>query len=39
MKVLFQELCKQKINWDHLLPTGIKEDWATGAMNSQGLST
>ena len=28
MKVLFQELCKQKINWDDPLPTGIKEDWA-----------
>ena len=29
MKVLFQELCKQKINWDDLLPTRIKEDWAS----------
>ena len=29
MKVLFQELCKQKINWDDPLPTRIKEDWAS----------
>ena len=29
MKVLFQELCKQKINWDDLLPTRIKEYWAS----------
>ena len=29
MRVLFQELCTQKVNWDDLLPTGIKEDWAT----------
>ena len=29
MKVLFQELCKQKINWDDPLPTGIKEEWAS----------
>ena len=29
MKVLFEELCKQKINWDDPLPTGIKEDWAS----------
>ena len=26
IKVLFQEVCKQKIDWDDLLPTGIKED-------------
>ena len=29
MKVLFQELCKQKINWDDPLPTRINEDWAS----------
>ena len=29
MKVLFQELCKQKINWDDALPTGVKEEWAS----------
>lgn len=29
MKVLFQELCKQKINWDDPLPTRTKEDWAS----------
>ena len=29
MKVLFQELCKQKINWDDPLPTRRKEDWAS----------
>ena len=26
IKVLFQEVCKQKIDWDDPLPTGIKED-------------
>jgi len=26
MKVLFQELCKHKFNWDDPLPTRIKED-------------
>ena len=29
IKVLFQEVCKQKIDWDDPLPTGIKEDWAS----------
>ena len=29
MKVIFQELCKQKINCDDPLPTRIKEDWAS----------
>ena len=29
MKVLFQELCKQKANWDEPLPTRIKEDWSS----------
>ena len=29
MKVLFQELCKQKINWDDPLLTRINEDWAS----------
>ena len=29
MKVIFQELCKQKINCDDPLATRIKEDWAS----------
>ena len=29
IKVLFQEVCKQKIDWDDPLPTGIKEDYAS----------
>ena len=29
IKVLFQELCNQKIDWDDPVPTGIKEDWAS----------
>ena len=29
IKVLFQEVRKQKIDWDDPLPTGIKEDWAS----------